>query len=143
MWAVFSTVLAMAVACWWVLNVYAPSPRSIQIKEEPEPKALTYSVSHDSSTLRIKNTERFPWTDVSVTLWVGGYGGDSNPRFKCVSPSTVPAGQVLAVSFRDCANPLPSWVPVSLVRVTLSAREGFIHHNFQPVIAITPDQGKN
>jgi hypothetical protein len=101
-------------------------------------------VSHDSSILRIKNTEGFAWTDVSVTIWVGGYGGDSNPRFKCVSPSTIPSGQVLAVSFRECANPLPPGVAsVYLDRVSLTAREGFMRHAFEPGIAITPNQGKN
>jgi hypothetical protein len=144
MWAVLSAVLTMAVACWWVLNVYAPPARAIQIAEEPTPKALTCVVSHDSSILRIKNTERFAWTDVSVTIWMGGYGGDSNPRFKCVSPSTVPSGQVLVVFFRECANPLPSGVESAyLVRVEVRAREGFLRHAFEQGIAITPNQGKN
>ena|SRR5258706_13459546 len=143
-WAVLSVVLTMVVAGWWVLNVYAPAPRAIQIRREPEPKALTYLVSHDSGILRIKNTERFAWTDVSATIWVCCYGGDSNPHFECFSQATLPAGHVFTVSLRECANPLPSGVvSVYVVRVTVRAREGFLFHAFDQAIATTPNQGKN
>jgi len=83
------------------------------------------------------NTDKFAWTDLSVELWIYIVPTHNNPRIHCPSASTVPAGQILDVPFRDCSTPLGAEIESAVLgSLHVESREGFIGQAFEPGILI-------
>jgi hypothetical protein len=118
-----------------------PPPHSAQGRKNQTVRLNYSNIETDrwfeTGVFKTRNTDKFAWTDVSAEVWVYTVPGHNTPKFHCPSASTVPAGQILAVPFRDCAKPLPADVEYAAFgSLHVETNEGFIGQAFEPGILI-------